>query len=360
MPRWGNRAAKIAIIIVVLCAVGGTGWLAGHGAANPETPPDTLPAVNLTPQVIDVAEGEIVSRLTVDATVQADPPVEVRPEHTGIVTAIYRKDGQRVNKGENLMSVKSEGTSPSPPGPSPSPGGTETKAPKPVTRVIRATASGRVTGMTAHVGQEVSPSAAVASIDQGRFKAVAPINAKEIYKLYTRPKSIKLAIDHGPSPFSCKLLSYGAEPGAGSPRGGGDSGGGPGGPDGGGPGGDSSDSGVQVSCRVPRRHKVFAGVRGKMSIITDSVARATVVPLSAVLGESQTGQVTVVTKDGKHEIRKVKLGINDGTQIQIVDGLEPGEKILDRAPKDPAFTGPPRSDSSEGPPGFVIPNEGRP
>lgn len=349
MPRWGNRLAKIVIIIVVLGTVGGTGWLAGHGAANPETPPDLTPSADLAPQVITVGEADIVSRLTVDANVQADPPAEVRPQRTGIVTAVYRKVGQLVLKGESLLAMKSS----SDPGEI-SGQGSKGKKPKPVIRVVRASATGRLSSVTAHVGQEVSPSASVAAIDPGRFLAVATIEPKEVYKLYNRPESIKLAIDHGPAPFSCKLMAYGAgispgSSGGGSAGGHGGSGGpgGPGGPGGDQGGGDSGDPGggsggaqVQVSCRIPRSQKVFAGIRGKMSITTDSVRKATVIPLSAVLGEAEKGQVTVVKEDGKREVRKVKLGVNDGKHVQVVDGLEPGEKILDRAPQDPAFTGP--------------------
>jgi hypothetical protein len=76
-----------------------------------------------------------------------------------------------------------------------------------------------------------------------------------------------------------------------------------------------------------------------------------IIPLSAVLGQADKGQVTVVSDDGKREVRTVKLGINDGTKVQVIDGLQAGEKILDRAPEDPAFTGPPKQ-SGDGPGGM--------
>ena len=134
--------------------------------------------------------------------------------------------------------------------------------------------------------------------------------------------------------FSCPLIAYGAGVGTKAQ------------PDknqegmGGGGGGDTGGAEVEVTCKIPSHRKVFAGLPGKMSVLTDQAAKVVVVPLSAVLGQTGNGAVTVVGKDNKHEIRKVKLGLNDGTQVEIKEGLEAGEKILDRAPEDPAFSGP--------------------
>jgi multidrug efflux pump subunit AcrA (membrane-fusion protein) len=121
----------------------------------------------------------------------------------------------------------------------------------------------------------------------------------------------------------------------------------------------SGSDGVQVTCRVPSSQRVFSGIQAKMSIITDSVSGAVIIPLSAVLGQADKGRVTVVTDGGKRAVRTVKLGINDGTNVQVVDGLQAGEKILDRAPEDPAFTGPPQQNDGGpgGPRGGLVPVE---
>lgn len=363
---WGNRAGKAAIIAVVVAAVGGTGWLVGHGAAKPEPVRDSLPAADLTPREIPVEEGAILSRLTVDAVVHADPPIQVHSEKGGSVTQVYRKAGREVSKGDPIMAIKSmpDGSGTSSPGGSPTtPKSAPAPAPKPVTRVIYATTSGKVSEVLTPVGKEIAPGDAVASIDEGKFRAVASIDSKEVYKLYNPPKSIKLAIDHGPAPFDCRLIDYGAGAGgaAADPGGSGGKGGPPprgSGGGSGGSGGSGADS-VQVTCRIPASERVFSGIQAKMSITTDSVSRAVIIPLSAVLGQADKGQVTVVADGGKREIRTVKLGINDGTNIQVVDGLKVGDKILDRAPEDPAFTGPPKQPDGgfgpKGPQGGPIP-----
>jgi macrolide-specific efflux system membrane fusion protein len=354
MPRWANRLVKAGIIAAVLGTVGGTGWLAGHGAASPEPPADDLPAPNLAPKPITVGKGEIVSRLTVDAVVRADPGTPVRTTKPGAVAAIYRKNGQKVTKGQSILAIKVPGKDDG-----------KGKKGKPRLLGVPAPASGTVTGLNAAVGQEINPSEPFAEIDRGRFQAVATIDGKEVYRLYNRPEEVRLAIDHGPSPFRCKLLAYGAGASnkGGKDSSGGSSGGSPdggGGPQGGGDGGSGGSGGdnVEVTCRIPSSQRVFAGIRGKMAITTDSVHDAVVIPLSAVLGENDKGRVTVVGDDGRRQIRKIKLGINDGKQVEVVDGLNEGDKILDRAPDDPAFDVPGRSDGDQPPGGGEAPPDG--
>ncbi|WP_433328613.1 efflux RND transporter periplasmic adaptor subunit [Spirillospora sp. CA-294931] len=323
MPRWGNRLAKAGIVVTVLGVVGGTGWLAGNGAATPPAPAADLPATDLSPKTIEVGTASLVSRLVVDATVRADPPVPVRPAKPGTVAAVHRSNGQRVGKGEPLLTIKAPGTG---------------KKAKPVNVAVTAPVAGRISGLTAVTGQELSPADAVAQLDPGRFQAVATIDGKEVYKLYNRPESITMAIDHGPAPFSCRLLKYGAGASGRQQQDSGPEGGG-------GAGGDN----VEVTCRIPARQRVFAGIRGKLSITTDSVRDAVVVPLSAVLGEAGKGRVTVVGAGGERKSRPVKLGINDGKQVEVLDGLEKGEKILDRAPLDAEFDVPePKAEPEQG------------
>ncbi|GAB2811617.1 HlyD family efflux transporter periplasmic adaptor subunit [Actinocorallia aurea] len=314
MGIWLNRAGKAAILLTVAGVVGATGYLAGNGAAAPEPVAEKLPEPDFEPRVIKVGEGTIVSRLVLDATVQADPAVGVRPEKGGEVTAVHVKSGDKVTKGQTLLTFKYR-----PPQADP-----KKKPPKAQTLYLTASAAGEIKSVNAHVGTPVSPGEPAFTIDRGLFRAVAAVESKNVYKLYNKPESIKLQIDHGPAPFACRLLDYGA-----------------------GSGGAEGGAEVKVTCRIPLGKRVFAGLPGKMSILTDKAADVPVVPLSAVLGQSGTGYVTVVV-DGKRERRKVKLGLNDGKQVEIRDGLEVGERILDRAPEDAAFSGPDDGAKAEG------------
>ena len=64
------------------------------------------------------------------------------------------------------------------------------------------------------------------------------------------------------------------------------------------------------------------------------------VPVTAVEGASETGNVFFVLPDGSTESRPVTLGISDGINIQIVDGLVEGDMILQFIPGAPAATVP--------------------
>jgi macrolide-specific efflux system membrane fusion protein len=313
---WGNRAGKAAILLAVGAVVFGTGYLANNGAAAPAPPAEPVPAPDFEPEVIEVKSGTVVARLVLRAVVEADPPTPVRPEKGGTVTRVLAKNGQYVGKGEPVVALEHtpEPKTPAEPDAEPRPA-------KPVTVHLTAPAAGRIKGMRAHVGTPISPGDTAFSVDRGRFRAVAKVGTKDIYRLYNRPRGIRLKIDHGPAPFSCPLIAYGA------------------------PGGSTE---VRVSCRIPASRKVFAGLPAEMSVLTDQAKNVPVVPLAAVLGKADTGWVTVVDDSGGRSRRKVSLGLNDGEKVEIKDGLEVGDRILDLAPEDAAFSGP-RKPRGEGP-----------
>ncbi|GAA0959367.1 hypothetical protein [Actinocorallia libanotica] len=305
----GNRAGKAAILLAVGAVVFGTGYLANNGAAAPEPVAEEVPVPDLAPKTIKVAQGTIVARLVLKAAVAADPAVPARPEKAGTVTKVLVKKGQRVNKGEAVVAFEH---TPEPKAPAKE--GAKPEQPRPVTLYLAAPAAGKVKEIQAHVGSPVSPGEAAFSVDRERFRAVAEVETKDIYRLYNKPRGIKLKIDHGPAPFSCPLISYGA--------------------------GGGEEAKVEVVCRIPDSRKVFPGLPAEMSVLTDRAKDVPVVPLAAVLGQADTGWVTVVGESGERTRREVELGLNDGKRVEIKSGLEVGEKILDLAPEDAAFAGP--------------------
>jgi len=56
-----------------------------------------------------------------------------------------------------------------------------------------------------------------------------------------------------------------------------------------------------------------------------------VVPLSAVAGRQGSGEVTLITPGGP-QIVKVTLGITDGVNVEITNGLSAGDMISPLAP----------------------------
>jgi HlyD family secretion protein len=66
----------------------------------------------------------------------------------------------------------------------------------------------------------------------------------------------------------------------------------------------------------------------RVSIITQTVENATVVPAAAVLTAPDGASVMVVGADQRAHERDVKVGVRDGDTLQITAGLKPGEKIV--------------------------------
>ena len=87
----------------------------------------------------------------------------------------------------------------------------------------------------------------------------------------------------------------------------------------------------------------FVNVR----LLVDTVKDATVVPVAAIQRGQPGTFVYLVKADDTVEIRIVELGATDGDKVQIVKGLQPGDKI--RRPGGPprAASGPPIANAPE-------------
>lgn len=70
------------------------------------------------------------------------------------------------------------------------------------------------------------------------------------------------------------------------------------------------------------------GLFGKVAIVIDSVDASVTVPREAVRNGREGATVAVVGEENKAEVRPVKLGIQDGKRVQILEGVKPGEKVV--------------------------------
>ncbi len=73
--------------------------------------------------------------------------------------------------------------------------------------------------------------------------------------------------------------------------------------------------------------KLRSGMFGRVRIVYDQRSDALVVPRAALVGDNKDASVFVVDKDVAKR-RKVTLGYADGGQVEIVDGLAEGEKVV--------------------------------
>lgn len=93
---------------------------------------------------------------------------------------------------------------------------------------------------------------------------------------------------------------------------------------------DPGSTTVEVWLRVDNKAGEYkAGTPVRTSIKGRTVAKAVKVPLSAVLtGQDGSKSVMVVGADGAAHKTVVKLGINDGEDVQVTEGLEGSETVI--------------------------------
>src|SRR5690606_1887725 len=72
--------------------------------------------------------------------------------------------------------------------------------------------------------------------------------------------------------------------------------------------------------------EMFANV----TIIADERQPTPAVPRNAVIYEDSTARVWVVRDDRSVELRRIRLGLVSDRLIQVLEGLQPGERIVTR------------------------------
>jgi RND family efflux transporter MFP subunit len=71
------------------------------------------------------------------------------------------------------------------------------------------------------------------------------------------------------------------------------------------------------------------GASVHLSMVAETVENAIVVPATAVItGSDGSTSVMAVDSSAKPHQKTVKVGISDGDNIQITEGLQPGEKVV--------------------------------
>jgi len=83
-----------------------------------------------------------------------------------------------------------------------------------------------------------------------------------------------------------------------------------------------------VEMKLAEPADLAPGMFARVRLVLESVENAVTVPQQTVLVMPGGGQVAYVVADGKAAMRKVKTGIEQAGRVQILAGLEPGEKVV--------------------------------
>lgn len=350
------------------------------------------PSAQVAIPVVQAARATVTNSVEIKATVQSDAPAGVRSTAAGVVSHIFLEAGAKVALGDRLYQVRTE----LPPEPTEEMEQSTTTAGEPGASVpqqvtarvplytytdVLAPVSGTLETLTVLLKQQVGVGEATGSVNPGTFTVSGSVNAAQQYRLLAKPGSAQVSVVGGPAPFTCPTVVLKNNAAADTPAkaGGGLASAGGGsvgrsvpyaqaGPGGGGaaPEQDTTPTGT-LSCAIPSGVEVFAGLGATMTVTAGESANVVTVPLTAVQGSVKDGIVWLApagsapapggeggpagpgaegaaagppqgapANAAPPEQRKVQLGLNDGTVVEIVSGLAEGESVLEFVPGAPA------------------------
>lgn len=278
-----------------------------------------FPTGTVTESVITVDRGSIVNDVVLDGSVVADAASEAKATLDGDILEVKAGVGTLVAKGDTLAVVRKE-IVPEPVVTTDADGLETITQPKSVFRTESVTApvAGTVSSMAVVTGQVVAIGDPVATVAPPTFSVTGEIAPQEQYRLREKPTEAAVEVIGGPGSFTCTNLSISAPlAGAGSS------------PD---DGGEGAPVGATVRCSVPSDVTVFAGLTGSISLPGGSADDVLVLPVTAVKGNAQSGSVWVVGEDGASVETPVELGMNDGSFVEVVSGVDEGASVLEFLP----------------------------
>jgi multidrug efflux pump subunit AcrA (membrane-fusion protein) len=271
------------LLVVVLAA--GAAALVKIAFFPDHTVAQVSPEASITDPVVAVERGSVVNELSLSGNVARDEDYTVRSEITGTVTAVHVGEGATVAAGQKLFTVKQD-------------------EPKKDIDVL-APEAGEVSEIALVKGQTTSVGTETYKITPARYHVLATVEPVQLYRLVNAPTDASVTITGGPAPFTYTGVRVEV----------------------------SAEGTASVRCAVPADQVVFAGLPAALDLALGQVDDALVIPVTAVQGGSGTGNVWVDSGDGSDpEERAVTLGVNDGTIVEIVSGLEEGESIRQFVP----------------------------
>lgn len=291
--KWIFPIIRIVVTAAIAVALVKLAFFADPGeASTPEFPTGTI----VEPQ-IPAMLGTIQNDVVLSGTVSADDAVAAKATAPGTIRKVHVTAGAWVEAGTEMFVIREEvlredGTS----------WLRDTKVAAPV--------AGTVSLVSVIENQSVTVGEAIAKIAPPSFHVTASLLPEQQFRLLNQPTEAQVAVTGGPAPFTCTGLTIttvlaGAE---------------------------NTTGGTTVSCAVPGDVRVFAGLAAQVTISGGIAENVLVVPITAVEGTSGTGNVHFVLADGTTELRPVSLGLNDGINVEVTEGLVENDLVLQFVP----------------------------
>ena len=289
--------------------------------------------------------GDITSTLSLDAVVQPDAGTPVLAKHSGEITKIWVKNGDMVAKGDRILQVRvpqdpvaveSASGDPAAPGPDGEPLPAPAPDPAPAQEYlylnITAPEAGRIAGLTLAEWQSTTAGQTVATLSPGTYSIVAGLSPEEQLQLLDLDIEATAELPTAAEPVPCTAPTITEDEKVEEPTA-------PQQPEDAGfdmpgiePGG-SGISAAQLRCPVPEGIKIVPGLSVKVSVDLGSASGVMTVPTTAVEGNGTDGTVYVFDEaTGEPTPVPVTLGLRGEGVVEIVEGLEEGQEILQFVP----------------------------
>lgn len=317
VPRTARKAW-----LVVACAAACLS--SGCSSSNPPAADASSASSSVQTQTVSAERRRITSVLVLDATVVSHPYIRISSPRTGTLTTL--KLGRIGIVGPDTKNV----------------------AP------VQLPPSTSVMSLLVPPGTRVTTGSPIADAQYAGFAVEAKVDPSVMYRLYSGIRSARAEIVKGPGPFNATILGSPFPPGAITP---------PPVENTSSPGNEASASaetspgsqaaaavgsrestetssfpvvapvsptydlaaGVVIIAGTPSDLRLFEGMPALLAVTT-AEKMAVALPVEAVAGISDHGQVYVVEK-GVESVRDVKLGITDGTYVEIANGLKAGDSV---------------------------------
>ena len=306
MKRYVLPALKILIALVIAVALTKIAFFPSQTEGASAGP---TPGFSVGTQTTTATLGDISNTIDVKGQIVEDAALEAQATLEGVIEGFAVDKGATVTQGAPLLTiVKTEAQDPQVIGETDEKG--MVPQPDKVTRAVVYAPAAGVVSFNVIKDQQTNVGMVVATVTPGTFSATGTITPSQQYQLTNAPTTA--------DPTSGDVTTTTGD-----------------------------GTSVEVRCPVPGDQKVFPGLPVTIGIDAGSATGALLVPVTAVEGSTTKGNVWVVTDPEapeKAEKREVTLGINDGVNIQVTEGLSEGEEILLFVPgKDTTRTGEPNT-----------------
>ncbi len=252
----------------------------GMGGAANET------VYSVTSQTVE--KTELQEYLTMNGNVQAGNTISVYPEIGGKIIKVYVTLGSEVKRGQKIAEIDPS-----------SPGSYYQSSP------VYAPISGTITSLPLTVGTSVTSSTAVATIGEINFLQIkANVPERDIAVLKTNLKADVSLVAYKGEVFHAHVISV-------SPI-------------------------VDETSRTKELYFAFdesdsrvnAGMYAKVKLYTTLHQDVIVIPYDSVLNQNDQNYVFVINEDSTVSVRNVELGVNVDGMVEVLSGLQEGEKIV--------------------------------